>query len=59
MSVEQVRRGFTVEEYHQMVEAGILTEDERVELIQGEIVEMSPIGSRHAACGKGRSERKR
>jgi Uma2 family endonuclease len=41
------RRLFTVEEYHRMGEAGILGEDERVELIEGEIVEMSPIGPRH------------
>jgi len=33
-----------------MVQAGILSEDERVELIEGEIVEMVPIWSRHAAC---------
>lgn len=42
------RRRFTVEEYHRMGEARILAEDERVELIQGEIVMMTPIGPRHA-----------
>lgn len=50
MSVPLVRRRFTVEEYHRMVQAGILSEDDRVELLEGEIVEMVPIGSRHAAC---------
>ncbi|RMF89709.1 MAG: Uma2 family endonuclease [Nitrospinota bacterium] len=50
MSVQLARRLFTVEEYHQMARAGILTEDDRVELIEGEIVEMAPLGSRHAAC---------
>ncbi len=50
MSVELQRRQFTVKEYHQMTEAGILKEDDRVELIAGEIVKMSPIGWRHAAC---------
>ena len=45
-------RLFTVAEYHRMAEAGIFTEDDRVELIEGEIVAMSPIGSRHAACVK-------
>ena len=44
------RRRFTAEEYHKMGEAGILGRDERVELIEGEVVEMNPIGSRHAAC---------
>lgn len=50
MSVELLRKQFTVWDYHQMVKAGILKEDERVELIAGEIIEMSPIGTRHAAC---------
>ena len=43
-------RRFTVAEYHRMEEAGLLGEDERVELIDGWILTMSPIGSRHAAC---------
>lgn len=41
------RRHFTVADYHRMGEAGILGEDERVELIEGEIIEMTPIGSPH------------
>lgn len=49
MAVPLLRRRFTVHEYHQMAEAGILTEDDRVELIEGEIVDMAPIGSQHAA----------
>ena len=50
MSVELQRRQFTVQEYHKMAESGILTENDRVELIAGEIVKMSPIGLRHTAC---------
>lgn len=44
------RRLFSVEEYHRMAQAGVFGEDDRLELIEGEIVEMAPIGSRHAAC---------
>jgi Uma2 family endonuclease len=50
MAVQLLRRLFTVEEYHRMAQAGILTEDDRLELIEGEIVEMAPIGSRHQSC---------
>lgn len=53
MDVEVARRSFTVDEYHRMAEAGILGEDDRVELLDGEIVEMAAIGSRHAACVDG------
>ena len=42
------RRKFDVAEYHRLAEAGILHEDDRVELIEGEIVEMVPIGSDHS-----------
>jgi Uma2 family endonuclease len=50
VDVERPRRLFTVEEYHRMGEAGIFGEDERVELIEGEIVQMAPIGTRHIGC---------
>jgi Uma2 family endonuclease len=44
------RHLWTVDEYHRMGEAGILTEDDRVELIEGELIEMAPIGSEHIAA---------
>src|SRR5437868_12357745 len=50
MSVQIARRHFNVAEYYKMAAAGVFSEDDRVELIEGEIVEMNPIGSRHAAC---------
>lgn len=56
MSVQLLRRLFTVQEYHKMVEAGILTADDQVELIRGEIVKMSPIGRRHSSNVKRLTE---
>ncbi|MDZ8023764.1 MAG: Uma2 family endonuclease [Nostoc sp. DedQUE11] len=52
MTVQLLRRKFTVEQYQKMIESGILTQDDRVELIRGEIIDMSPIGTKHAACVK-------
>jgi hypothetical protein len=48
MVVQLPRRLFTTDEYFRMVEAGILTKDDHVELIEGEIVEMPPTGDYHA-----------
>jgi len=49
-------RPFTVVEYYKMVETGILRPDERVELIEGRIVKMSPKGIRHAATNDRASD---
>ena len=52
MAVPVPRRLFTVDEYYAMAKHGILKPDERVELLDGEIVPMNPIGSPHAWCVK-------
>jgi Uma2 family endonuclease len=46
--VQVQRRLITVVEYEQMIHAGVFPEDDRLELIEGELIEMSPIGSAHA-----------
>uniref|UniRef100_A0A7V4ANN3 Uma2 family endonuclease n=1 Tax=Thermus tengchongensis TaxID=1214928 RepID=A0A7V4ANN3_9DEIN len=43
-----LRHRFSTEDFHRMYEAGILPEDARVELVEGEIANMSPIGKKHA-----------
>lgn len=50
MSRGLAKRWITADEYERMGEAGIFPPDARLELIEGEIYEMSPIGSPHAAC---------
>jgi Uma2 family endonuclease len=50
MSVNLAKHSFTVSEYERMGETGVFAPDSRLELIEGEIIEISPIGSRHAAC---------
>ena len=48
MATEVEKRLINVDEYYKMAEVGILKPEDRVELINGEIYQMSPIGSRHA-----------
>jgi hypothetical protein len=54
---EPVRRRFTRAEYNRMGEVGILTRRDRVELIRGEIITMSPQGRRHRAFIDNLAER--
>ena len=44
------RYRLTVAQYHQLAEAGVLNEDSRVELIEGDLIAMPPIGERHASA---------
>lgn len=47
VEAEPLRRRFTVDEFQRMGEAGIFAPDERVELIDGEVIQMTPVGPRH------------
>ncbi|TRV48722.1 MAG: Uma2 family endonuclease, partial [Microcystis panniformis Mp_GB_SS_20050300_S99D] len=47
MSLSLITRKLTVEEYEKMATEGIIKPDEKVELIRGEIIKMSPMGTRH------------
>ncbi|HXG67835.1 MAG TPA: Uma2 family endonuclease, partial [Blastocatellia bacterium] len=46
---EPLKRKFTVKEYYLMAKAGVFDPDERLELLEGEIIRMSPKGTKHAA----------
>jgi Uma2 family endonuclease len=50
MALQIQRRLFSIDEYERMIASGVFPPDDRSELIRGEIVEMAPIGLRHAAC---------
>jgi Uma2 family endonuclease len=50
MAVSVTRHRFSVHDYYQLAEADILSHEDRVELIEGEIIDMSPIGVRHISC---------
>lgn len=44
------RKKFTIAEYHQLVDLGFFTEDEKIELIRGEIINMAPKRTPHSVC---------
>jgi Uma2 family endonuclease len=44
------RHRFSVEDYHRMGESGILSPSDRIELIDGDIIEMAPVGSPHSGA---------
>lgn len=50
MAVRLLPGPFTVDAYHRLAELGVLDEDDRVELLDGQIVPMTPVGAAHAAC---------
>jgi Uma2 family endonuclease len=41
---------FTIDEYHRLADLGFFTEDDRVELIRGEIMQMAAKGTPHTNC---------
>ncbi|MFN0124136.1 MAG: Uma2 family endonuclease [Blastocatellia bacterium] len=50
MALPLAHKLFTVSEYFRMIELGVLNEDDRMELLEGEIIKMAAIGPGHAAC---------
>jgi Uma2 family endonuclease len=50
MAIQNPKRLISIDDYHRMAADGLFSEDDRVELIEGEIVEMAPIGNRHATA---------
>ncbi|MEM8830959.1 MAG: Uma2 family endonuclease [Cyanobacteria bacterium P01_G01_bin.19] len=48
--VALTRKKFTLAEYHQLVDLGFFTENDKIELIRGEIIEMAPKRTPHSVC---------
>ena len=49
MVTEVAAKRFTVEQFQRMADAGVFDEDDRLELLDGEILQMNPVGRRHVA----------
>ena len=50
MVMEMTKRRFCVKDLYLMDKAGVFCENDRVELVDGEIIDMAPIGSHHNSC---------
>lgn len=50
MAIRLMAHQFTADEFQRMAATGILGEDDRVELIEGEVVDMAPVGGEHVSC---------
>ncbi len=55
-AAEPARHRLDVHAYHRMAEAGIFGEDDRIELVEGDLIDMAPIGQDHAAAVCGLTE---
>lgn len=55
-AVLPARHKLDVDDYHRMAEAGIFGEENRIELIEGDLIDMAPIGQSHAAIVSGLNE---
>ena len=56
LATAPARHRLGVDEYHRMVEAGVFGKDDRIELIDGDLIDMAPIGQGHAAIVGGLNE---
>jgi Uma2 family endonuclease len=50
MALQLLKGRISVADYYRMAECGVLRPDERVELLDGQVVPMTPIGPRHQGC---------